>query len=160
MDDKQVTDAKGNAVPEHLVPVFEAAAQIGEWAKTVRQWRSEVREAADSLRLPSTYHLDWRACDTLSLPLYQILSRAMPHCVCPDCGGDGCERCDQQGWLVQAQLDTRPARDGLLDTLAQAGCNVAHMGRAEAERQDIILKARRGYYTWQANNPRPKKAKT
>jgi len=37
------------------------------------------------------------------------LKQAMPHEVCPLCGGDGCETCRMTGWVTKQQWDLIPA---------------------------------------------------
>jgi hypothetical protein len=105
-------DSLGRPLPEHLVAVFEraaefeaAAAKVGNALGQLRALDADPEVGSFLKRRP---HLEG---DGKELAAF-VRRRLKPYCVCPACGGDGdagqCPSCGGRGWLTRSAFGELP----------------------------------------------------
>ena len=89
-------------VPEHLLPVFASRERFAEAEAAIRQAAAIYRQIADdpAAGVYLAGHLPKIDIDISNA--IKGANDAMPHAVCPACGGKprGCRECDRMGWVT------------------------------------------------------------
>lgn len=108
---KQVLDAVGSAVPEHLVEVFQRA---GEFQKALTLCTS-LTKALNALEKDDLIGRGLAEKAVGSAALRQVqevrnaLTFAKPYAVCPYCKkGKGCQACSESGWVSKRVYEAAP----------------------------------------------------
>jgi ParB-like chromosome segregation protein Spo0J len=123
---KGLVDEVGQDVPDNLGQVFAARVNI----KGLLAMLGNVKTQVDALRGAGV--LVWGS-DTIETNIAAViadLASAIPHAVCPHCGGEGCKECAFQGKKAHGFLS-----EGWFNNLNAAG-KKAFLAEVEAAKQD------------------------
>lgn len=102
-DDGILRDKRGVAVPEKFREVFTVGVAAFDGAMKAAVTRS--KELTAWTQSPLGAFLRAQQIKTDCKAEFEHLKFAAPWCICPDCNGDGCGTCANNGWLSRGRFD-------------------------------------------------------
>ncbi len=107
-----LTDECGQLVPMHLIPVFEtiqlfktAMSKLTSCAKAMKKVETSAARTAKPIEKNAhyvKYYATFYSCR-------RRVEAMRPWCVCPKCDGEGCEHCQELGWMTFEMFEaTKP----------------------------------------------------
>jgi len=105
--EKKPTDAVGVDLPKPLLPAFERIPEFRSFMKRVSDLKGEYKQLCDGKGG------EWagrrrQQIEAIISNLHAELRFAMPHAVCPSCGGEKCSQCKQTGYLPEEIYKATP----------------------------------------------------
>lgn len=104
-------DVDGREIPPHLVKVFNSSDLLKDLADDLESVHADAIVCA-ALNPQTFQRFDQKAFAAKIKQAQQIAESAIPHIVCPYCGGDhskDCKSCKGAGFLSRAQALCVPA---------------------------------------------------
>jgi ParB-like chromosome segregation protein Spo0J len=106
-----VVDGNEVRVPENLIDTFKTSRGIRGLIYKIGEIKASARVISED---EGGELLPLRAIEADCTNVSNALIAARPHAVCPICRGNGCNECDQLGWMHRDQYNALP--EGLRST--------------------------------------------
>lgn len=134
--------------------ILEGTETLKDLASDCRKLENKIKQI-EELRRPGTAMFHAGAARERVRRLKRAIARAIPHCVCADCKGEGCDSCGQRGWKLRTELDENSPTEKQLLELADRSIDATRISKMEASRRldDIFVVER-----WQDRRARKEAA--
>ena len=93
-------DGRDQEIPSGIAPVF-ASKELDGLKRLTDKLRREIERVG---QLPEGAYLDNDVCAQHLRAVAARIKTATPYIVCPECGGDRCRACINQGWMTKERL--------------------------------------------------------
>ena len=108
VDIRPEKDEAGNVLPESMRDAFAQRQDFRELLSDISRIKSRVTQAKQDDE-PILWELSLSSFQAMCDNIRRSLKNALPHAICPYCGGDGCEACKTRGYVGRGIYQAAPA---------------------------------------------------